>query len=513
MVAQGNVQGGNLVTNGLLLVQGDASVGNITTKDINGQLVRVSGNVSGANLVASGILSVAGTANVGNLNLPSTLVGISSVSYSGTTITVVTATAHGASVGTEFTLTGITTNGTNPPNINTGGNPAWFTVTSVTNSTTFVFTAAVAPTGTLNISAGSLNIRPFLISTGSATYGGNLTATGNVVAGAFTGVGSGLTSLNASAITSGTISSSLIPTLNQSTTGFAGTVSASSQPNITSVGTLLSLAVSGTHAVQANLAITATSGTGTVATLTFADPGYVPYPTGQSIVVSGLVPAGYNGTFTVITGTNTTVTYTNATSGAMTSAAGVGRIVGGVTITPSGNINAGYIKADGSLLTNINGGAVSKVQSATSADSASTVTGSDQTAITKVGVLTGLSISGSISSVTNITASGFVMHSAGVGIAAAGTAQGTATPLTKQINVVSSSTASVNDGVMLPAGAAGMTCIIINTASANIKVYPSSGSYIDGLAQNTSFTLGPGARLMFVATSLSQWYTMTAVYG
>jgi cytoskeletal protein CcmA (bactofilin family) len=440
MFATGNVTGGNLVTNGVLSVQGDASVGNITTKDVNGTSVTISGNVSGANLVASGILKVSGTANVGNLNLPSTLVGISSVSYSGTTITVTTSAPHTITVGSEITLTGVTTNGTNPPNVNSGGNPAWFTVTSVT-STTIVFTAAVAPTGTLNSSAGSLNVRPFIISAGSATYGGNLTATGNVVAGAFTGVGSGLTSLNASAITSGTISSSVIPILNQNTTGSAGTVSGASQPNITAVGQLLSLAVGGAGAA-ANVNL-----------------------------------------------------YANGTANF------------------SGNLNASYISANGALLTSINGAQVSKVPTAGTADTAGTVSASAQPSITSVGVLTGLSISGSISSVTNITASGFVMHSAGVGITATGTTQGTATPLTKQINVITTSVVSTNDGVTLPAAAAGMTCIVINTAVANVKVYPASGGYVDGLAQNNPFVLGPGARLMFVATSLSQWYTMTAVYG
>jgi cytoskeletal protein CcmA (bactofilin family) len=437
MFATGNVTGGNLVTNGLLTVAGNASVGNITTARIDGTLVSVSGNVSGANLVASGVLSVAGTANVGNLNLPSTLVGISSVSYSGTSITVVTATAHGASTGTEVTLTGITTSGANPPNVNAGGNPGWFVIT-VTNSTTFTFTTAVAPTGTLNWSAGSLNIRPFLVTQGSGSYGGNLTATGAVIASSFSGNGATLTNINGSNV------SKVGSAGTADTSGTAGTVTTASQPNITAVGQLLSLAV-GASGGGANVNL-----------------------------------------------------YANGAANF------------------SGNLNAAYISANGALITSINGANVSKVSSATSADSAGTagtVTSSSQPSITSVGTLTGLSISGSIGSVTNITASGFVMHSAGVGITATGTTQGAAAALTKQINVVATSVAAVNDGVMLPAATAGMTCIVINTSSANVKVYPTSGVTIDSLGTNTSFTQGPGARLMYVATSTTQWYTMTAVYG
>jgi len=431
MFATGNVTGGNLVTNGLLTVQGNASVGNITTARIDGTLVSVSGNVSGANLVASGVLSVAGTANVGNLNLPSTLVGISSVSYSGTTITVVTTTAHGATTGTEITLSGITTSGANPPNVG-GVNPGWFVIT-VVNTTTFTFTA-VAPSGTLNFSSGSLNIRPFMVSTGSASYGGNLTATGAVVATSFTGNGSTLTSINGANV------SKVGSATNADTATNAGTVTGASQPNITSVGQLLSLAVG---------------------------------------------------------------------------ASGVNLYANGAA-NFSGNLNAAYIQANGSLITSINGANVSKVGSATNADSAGTagtVTNAAQTNITSVGTLTGLNINGSIGSVTNITASGFVMHSAGVGLTATGTTQGAAAALTKQINVVATSAAGVNDGVMLPAAAAGMTCIVINTSAANVKVYPTSGVNIDSLGTNTSFTQGPGARLMYVAVSTSQWYTMTAVYG
>ena len=69
----------------------------------------------------------------------------------------------------------------------------------------------------LAISTG--NAQRLLINNSGATVTGTCTAT------TFSGSGSSLTSLNASNISSGTISSSRIPTLNQDTTGNAATVS------------------------------------------------------------------------------------------------------------------------------------------------------------------------------------------------------------------------------------------------------------------------------------------------
>ena len=85
--------------------------------------------------------------------------------------------------------------------------------------------------------------------------------------------------------------------------------------------------------------------------------------------------------------------------------------------------------------------------------------------------------------------------------------------LTKQVNVVTSSTPGSAEGVSLPAATVGMQIIIINTSPNAVKVYPANGGTIDSLALNTAFSLGSGARLLIVATSISQWYTMVGVYG
>jgi len=64
---------------------------------------------------------------------------------------------------------------------------------------------------------------------------------------------------------------------------------------------------------------TAASGDGTTATLTFTPKTFAPFAVGQSITITDLNPAGYNGTYTVVTCTTSQVTYLNATTGSQIS--------------------------------------------------------------------------------------------------------------------------------------------------------------------------------------------------
>ena len=169
----------------------------------------------------------------------------------------------------------------------------------------------------------------------------------------------------------------------------------------------------------------------------------------------------------------------------------------------SGNVSASYFSGNGSQLTGV---------TAVSSTTAGTVSGSSQSNITSVGTLTSLSVTNGING-GNITSSGFVLHSVGTGISANGTTQSTATVIAKQINVITVCSSGVNDGVVLPASAAGLTSIIINATAANLKVYPAASSYIDSLAMNTPFVLGPGSKLMFVAPQNTQWYSLTGIYA
>jgi hypothetical protein len=67
------------------------------------------------------------------------------------------------------------------------------------------------------------------------------------------------------------------------------------------------------------ISVTGASGTGTTATLTFADQTTAPYAIGATIVVASVNPSGYNGTHVVTGCTATSVSYANTTSTAYVS--------------------------------------------------------------------------------------------------------------------------------------------------------------------------------------------------
>ena len=69
-----------------------------------------------------------------------------------------------------------------------------------------------------------------------------------------------------------------------------------------------------------DLITTATAGNGVIATLTFDAQTVAPYASGDTIVVQGVVPQAYNGTWTVITGTTSTVTFSSTATGSQTQA-------------------------------------------------------------------------------------------------------------------------------------------------------------------------------------------------
>lgn len=85
--------------------------------------------------------------------------------------------------------------------------------------------------------------------------------------------------------------------------------------------------ISGTTVTLSGTNTGAVSGTitfGAVATLTFAAQSSAPFTVGDTIVVAGIAPSGYNGTYTVTACTTTSVTYANTTTGSQTIAGTVG---------------------------------------------------------------------------------------------------------------------------------------------------------------------------------------------
>jgi hypothetical protein len=215
-------------------------------------------------------------------------------------------------------------------------------------------------------------------------YGGDISAS-SITSVQFIGDGSLLSNITGSTVT-GTVDNANISVY----ANIANTVSVRAQPNITSVGTLTSLAVTG-NVTSGNAsfgnAVTANFFIGSGANLT-------------NINGSNVIGVVANAEFSNTSGLANTVK-TNAQPN-ITSVGILTRLEVGGNITASnadlGNFVIGnYFQGDGSYLENINGSNISGVvSSATSATTAGTVTTGEQPNITSVGVLSSLSITGNI---------------------------------------------------------------------------------------------------------------------
>ena len=239
---------------------------------------------------------------------------------------------------------------------------------------------------------GNANVAAFMASFGSNT----VSTTGNITGGNIIGNGQFLTNLPGANVTGSVAQANIANTANAVTganvTGqvanalVAGTVYTNAQPNITSVGTLSALSVSG------------------------------------NIATGGILTDGYyyaNGApFTGGGGT-----YGNANVNSLLAAWGSN------ALSTTGNVTASYVVGNGSLLTNITGANVTgtvanatyatSAGTATSATTAGTVTANAQANITSVGTLSSLSVSGNttsgnlltgglISAVGNVTGNYFI---------------------------------------------------------------------------------------------------------
>jgi hypothetical protein len=350
---------------------------------------------------------------------------------------------------------------------------------------------------------------------------GNLTAA-NVFAntGAFYGNGSGLSALAGGNVT-GQVANALV----------AGTVYTAAQPNITSVGTLSSLGVSGTITASN---VTANTGifTGNASGLTALNASNISTGTlAQARLANATLTLGnttltLGATTTTVAGLSsvTSTTFVGALTGAATTAGtvttaaqpnitSVGTLTGlgvnGTVTAVAFTANTGVFTGNGSGLSAIAGANVTGTVS--SATTAGTVTTAAQPNITSVGTLSSLSSSGNITAPNLIANTGMFISSVNAAVSAAGTAQGDATALTTQINVVS--TVASGAGVRLPTAVAGMRVTIMNTAANTLAVYPATSGIINSAAANVAFSQVAGSRLDFVAVSTTQWYTLNATYA
>jgi len=115
--------------------------------------------------------------------------------------------------------------------------------------------------------------------------------------------------------------------------------------------------------------------------------------------------------------------------------------------------------------------------------------------------------SGDSPSFVNLTLTGAFIPSVSATVTAAGSTQGGATALTKAVSIVT--TATANQGVVLPTAAAGISATIVNTTAVTIKVYPNTSDVIDDGTVNVAVNLAPYSSVQLVAQDTQDWYRIT----
>jgi len=338
--------------------------GNITSGNANlGNLVTANFFTGNGSLLTGITVSAGNTIVNGNSNVTVTANGNVTTSVSGNAnILIVTGT--GVNVAGTLNVTGNATVG----NIVTSGSGGNVSNVNVISANTFIASGNITANNINTTGSGGNIGNANVISANTFTASGNITASnanlGNAVtANFFIGSGANLTSLPAGNI-SGQVANSLI----------AGTVYTNAQPNITSVGTLTSLAVTGNvTSGNANLGnlVTANffSGNGSLLTGITVSAGnsIVNGNSNVSVVANGNITmsSAGNANIVIVTGTGMNIAGTlnvtgNTTVSNLISSGSGGNIsnanvISGNTFIASGNITAGNITTGAGAGGNITG--------------------------------------------------------------------------------------------------------------------------------------------------------------
>lgn len=255
VTAVGNITGNYILGNGALLTGVITSVANINSGTSNITVVSPGGDItvgvggtsnvgvfSTTGLAITGDLSVTGNATLsgnilgdriqnGNTQIDiQTQNGNANITVGGVA-NVVVFSSSGQNVTGYLTASGNITGGNLSGTLVTGT----LTTAAQPNITSVGMLSSLTVTG--NVDGGNLVTAGQVVATSNIT-GGNITT-----AGLITGNGAGLTSLTGANVT-GTVANATYSTSAGSATT-AGTVTTAAQPNITSVGTLSSLSVTG----------------------------------------------------------------------------------------------------------------------------------------------------------------------------------------------------------------------------------------------------------------------------
>jgi hypothetical protein len=376
----GNIIGGNLNTTGTLSTSGNIAANNVIATTISnaasftGGVVSVTGNVIANNGIFTNIVNVASHTGTivsitGNITAAGGVFGLGNISTTGnvqagffvgngSALTGIAASAPTSVVNgtTNFTLAAsgnanLTIAGTSnvvqwattgqyvtglvsaSGNV-TGGNliSAALVQGATVSSSGNVVTVGVAATGNISATAnvqGGNGVFTTIVSAASHT-GGLVSVTGTVTGSQFNGSGAGLTSIPGANVT-GTVP-------NATTAVVAGTVTTAAQGNITSVGTLSSLVVSGqiTGSGGTALVLNATNAGMEIGNPTATNTPYIDFHS------SGNAAADYDFRILASGGANsaTAGTGTLQLQGALVTATGNVTVAGQITVNSGSNVTA-----------------------------------------------------------------------------------------------------------------------------------------------------------------------------
>ena len=329
---------------GLFDVSASTVTQTITELDVRGGTVNVGANNLQTNNVITGLAaSTTGTTVVSGTITGSINDFISGATESGTIVTITTSTPHGFLVGESVTVTGVGVFGYN----------GTYTITSVPTPTTFTYTdtaglvasgGGIAYAGTLLLTQSPTTIN---VADSGTTPGLNIPA---IIAGAvgLTKAGDGTLVLDGSVantytgatlVNGGTVllsdsggaaingaSLTVGSGLGGQGTNKADVVRVANQPQTLTFGSgitggTFTLTFNGSTTATitaAAAAITAASESSNTVTIT-ATNNFNP---GDTVVISGVGVAGYNGTFTILTATASSFTYTDPTANLAPSSGG-----------------------------------------------------------------------------------------------------------------------------------------------------------------------------------------------
>ena len=408
--------------------QANASPG--LTFDFGSNALVSTGTITGSNFLTGGMVSVAGNiignyfigngATLNNITAANIIGAVANATYATSAATADTVTSNAqpniTSVGTLSSLSVI--GNVTPGNITTSG-----TITATGNISTagyFIGNFQGNVSGNLTVPGSNTQVlynnsgnagasagltfdaaSNSLISTGTITgsnflTGGYVSAAGHIIGDHFIGSGNTLSNITGANV-SGTVANATYAI----SAGTAATVTTNAQPNITSVGVLTSLSVSGTSTPGNLITSGIISATGNISTAGYFIGNFLGNVTGNITVP----------------GSNTQLIYNNngnaGASAGLTFNAGTNALISTGTVTGSNFLTGGFVSAAGNVigsqfigagntLSNIQGanvsGAVANATFAVSSGFAATVTTNAQPNITSTGTLSTLSVSGSTTS-------------------------------------------------------------------------------------------------------------------